>query len=411
MGTPMAPNYANLFMSKFETEVIDSYHAKTGLKPYVWFRYIDDIFFIWNHGAESLNDFIEFNQNYSTEKGMRSVIKFEVNQSTVETNFLDVTIALKNNKLQTTLYSKPTDAHIYLNKSSNHPKHVTRNLPKGQFIRIRRICSETTEYIRNVNILSKYLLKRGYSEKLLQRTMKDVLEMKREDLLRDKPKEKRDPNVIFVSDWHPSLNTIPSILKKNLHIIENDPVLSKIFPAKPLVAFRRPKTIRNHVVRNDIRKKESRSGSTKCGKCKLCTSNLFSTADNISNSKKKISIKLKDFGDCTSEGVIYAARCKKHDSIYVGHTGVALRSRFDRHRYDIKNRPGNSELAEHFHGKNHRESDMEVFILQTGIAEEKRREFLEDRWICRLQTLKDLNTELHQYGKDMYGQFSKIIEK
>ena len=94
--------------------------------------------------------------------------------------------------------------------------------------------------------------------------MKEVLAMKREDLLCDKKKEKRDPNVIFVSDWHPTLSTIPSILKKNLHIIENDPVLSKVFPSKPLVAFRRPKTIRNHVVRNDIGKKESRSGSTRC---------------------------------------------------------------------------------------------------------------------------------------------------
>lgn len=231
--------------------------------------------------------------------------------------------------------------------------------------------------------------------------------MKREDLLLDKIKDKKDPNVIFVSDWHPSLSTIPSILKKNLHIIENDPVLSKVFPAKPLVAFRRPKTIRNHVVRNDTRKKEKISGSTKCGKCKLCTTNVLSTADTISNRKKNISVKLNDFGTCTSEGLIYAARCKKHNSIYVGHTGVPLRSRFDRHRYDIKKRPENSELAEHFH-KNHQEKDMEISILQTGIADEKHREFLEDRWICRLQTLRDLNTELHQYGKDMYGVFSKI---
>lgn len=32
MGTPMAPNYANLFMGKFENEVLTSYHASTGLQ-------------------------------------------------------------------------------------------------------------------------------------------------------------------------------------------------------------------------------------------------------------------------------------------------------------------------------------------------------------------------------------------
>ena len=44
MGTPMAPNYANIFMAKFETDLIRSFHEKTGNKPLVWFRYIDDIF-------------------------------------------------------------------------------------------------------------------------------------------------------------------------------------------------------------------------------------------------------------------------------------------------------------------------------------------------------------------------------
>ena len=121
-------------------------------------------------------------------------------------------------------------------------------------------------------------------------------------------------------------------------------------------------------------------------------------ADKISNRNKNITIKLKELWDCSSESVIYAARCKKYDSIYVGHTGVALRSCFDWHRYDIKNRPGNSELAEHFHGKNHRKSDKEVSILQTG-----------DRCICRLQTRKDPNTDINQYVKDIYGFYSKIV--
>ena len=79
--------------------------------------------------------------------------------------------------------------------------------------------------------------------------------MQREDLLQDKPKEKKDPNIIFVSEWHPTLSTIPSILKQNYHIIENDPVLKKIFPTKPLVAYLRPRNIRHHVVKNDLIKK------------------------------------------------------------------------------------------------------------------------------------------------------------
>ena len=350
---------------------------------------------------------LDYTHNFSKLRKMKSDIRFEVNQSTIGTNFLDVSVKLMAGLLVTTLYSKPTDAHLYLNKTSNHPRHVMKNLPKGQLIRIRRICTESSEYIRNSNILCKSLIKRGYSEKNLQSVVKEVLAIDRDDLLQDKPKEKKDPNSIFVSDWHPILSNIPSILKRNFHLIENDSELTKIFPSKPLVAFRRPRTIRNHVVRSNIYKEEVKKGSVKCGKCKLCTGYNFSTSDTITNKNKNITIKLRHFGTCGSEGVIYAARCRKHHCIYVGHTGVPLRSRFNKHRWDIKNRPGNSELAEHFH-KNHCDNDMEVFILQTGITDEKEREFYEDKWICALQTFQGMNIDLHQYARDMYGLYAKI---
>ena len=140
MGTPMAPNYANIFMDKFENEVINTYNQKTGFKPLVWFRYIDDIFFIWTDGHETLNDFIKYNQQFSESNQMKSKIKFEVNTSTTMVTFLDVSVTLKDGTLKTKLYTKPTDAFLYLHKSSNHPNHVINNIPKGQFIRIRRIC-------------------------------------------------------------------------------------------------------------------------------------------------------------------------------------------------------------------------------------------------------------------------------
>ena len=53
MGTPMAPNYANLFMNTFEQNLLRDYFQKTGLTPMVWFRFIDDIFFIWTGNKDS----------------------------------------------------------------------------------------------------------------------------------------------------------------------------------------------------------------------------------------------------------------------------------------------------------------------------------------------------------------------
>ena len=133
MGSPMAPNYANLFMASLETKMVKEYFKQTNLKPLVWYRYIDDVFFVWTHGAESPNDFISFCNDFSIKHNMKSRMKYETHQSTDSVNFLDVEVRIRNNTIQTSVFSKPTDAHLYLNSSSCHPSHVTRNIPKGQF--------------------------------------------------------------------------------------------------------------------------------------------------------------------------------------------------------------------------------------------------------------------------------------
>ena len=61
MGTRMAPSYANLFVGKFEQQAIDN----SLLKPFIWWRFIDDIFMIWTHGEEYLKSFIGFPELYS----------------------------------------------------------------------------------------------------------------------------------------------------------------------------------------------------------------------------------------------------------------------------------------------------------------------------------------------------------
>ena len=45
MGTRLAPSYANIFMGDLEERLLDKYE-KT---PYLWVRFIDDIFAIWTH--------------------------------------------------------------------------------------------------------------------------------------------------------------------------------------------------------------------------------------------------------------------------------------------------------------------------------------------------------------------------
>ena len=269
MGTPMAPNYANLFMDKFERGILDDYYAKTGLKPLIWIRYIDDIFFIWTHGADTLQDFINFTQSYSTKKQMKSKIKFEINQSTERVHFLDVTIMLVDGAIATTVYSKPTDSHLYLNVHSCHPEHVIKNIPKSQFLRLRRICSSSFDFMQQCKIYSQYFIRQGYNEHRILEQAKEISLLNRDELLTKKTKPKDQQKTIFVTTWHPKLKQLPSILRQNFHNLENDPRLKEIFPEKPMVAFKRKKTIGNHIVRSDINKKPSSINiTTPCKNCK-----------------------------------------------------------------------------------------------------------------------------------------------
>ena len=142
MGSPMAPNFASLFMSEVETRLINDYEAKSGLRPLIWLRYIDDIFFLWSHDQESLDDFISFIRSYSEIRNMKSTLNYDVRYSQDEVDFLDCKVRIRNGQFQTELYTKGTDAHLYLLSSSCHPKHTINAIPKGQFIRNRRICSD-----------------------------------------------------------------------------------------------------------------------------------------------------------------------------------------------------------------------------------------------------------------------------
>ena len=258
---------------------------------------------------------------------MKSVIKFEVNISEHSVNFLDVTISLKDGKLITSLYTKPTNAHLYLNWNSSHPQHVLKNIPKGQFIRIKRICSEKNDFEKYANILKHKLVKRGYHLKIISEAYNTVKNICRDELLKEKKLQERDPQSIFVCTWHPKLSKLPSILKNNYHILANDVKLCKIFQTTPTVAFRRKKTIGNFLVKTDITTTtKSKITTSPCGKCQLCP--LINENPAIKNETKNIEIKVQAGGNCKSTGVIYAARCKKHKKLYVGKTKETLTNSF-----------------------------------------------------------------------------------
>ena len=118
IGTKRAPPYTCIFMDKVETDFLESQK----LKPMVWFRYIDDIFFIWTHCELELQRFLEeLNKTHPN-------LKFTNKSSKEKISFLDLSVSLCNGSLYTDLHIKATDCHQYLEYTSSDPEHTKKSI-------------------------------------------------------------------------------------------------------------------------------------------------------------------------------------------------------------------------------------------------------------------------------------------
>ncbi|XP_065450471.1 uncharacterized protein LOC103307061 isoform X8 [Chrysemys picta bellii] len=117
MGTHMTPQHAIIFMADLEQRFLSS----RPLTPLLYLRYTDNIFIIWTHRKEALEEFHhDFNNFHPT-------INLSLDQSTQEIHFLDITVLISNGHINTTLYRKPIDCYTYLHASSVHPNQTTRS--------------------------------------------------------------------------------------------------------------------------------------------------------------------------------------------------------------------------------------------------------------------------------------------
>ena len=89
-------------------EVETSFLETQEIKPFVWFRYIDDVFFIWTHGQEKLDSFFEELNGYN------SYLKFTYEYSKTSIPFFDLKVSLSSGDLSTDLHIKSTDRHQFL---------------------------------------------------------------------------------------------------------------------------------------------------------------------------------------------------------------------------------------------------------------------------------------------------------
>jgi hypothetical protein len=77
-------------------------------------------------------------------------------------DILDVSISNENGQLRTTIYHKPASEPYILPYSSDHRRHVHRNIPYGTLLRAMRITSDLHDFNRERVRIDVSLLLNGY---------------------------------------------------------------------------------------------------------------------------------------------------------------------------------------------------------------------------------------------------------
>nr|XP_055053666.1 uncharacterized protein LOC129438772 isoform X1 [Misgurnus anguillicaudatus] len=351
MGSKMAPSFASLYCGHFEHQVIFNEQRNPFLhKISHWKRYIDDIFFIWKGSAEELSDFHNFiNSNAQS-------LRFTIEQSAHEMNFLDILVYKERNTLGSTLYRKSTDRNSILHGESFHPITLKRGLPMAQFSRIRRICSKDQDFQVQATDLEKRLKQRLYKPEWIEDARCRYEQVSQDECLQRTKVQNSISKVNCIVQYSPIGNQISDIVNKHWHIIQSDPGL-KVFTSPPRVVFKRPPNLRNGLVRAHLPSltsphflQEAPPGNYRCGRCAQCNFTYKTKTFNHPHTGKSFDI--KGTITCHTSNVIYMLKCPCGRA-YIGKTTRPLKTRISEHRSNIRNCDPKSPVAVHFTQSSH----------------------------------------------------------
>ena len=202
IGTRLAPTYANIFVGWLEEKLLRTW---TGVLPYLWRRYIDDIIFFWRYSEEELISFLTFlnschptikftaewrtngNVNLASWCKESKTLKVTTNplsegMKNKSVDFLDTTIWIDTNGfIQTDLFVKDCTKVTYLLPSSCHPGRITKNIPYSLAYRLKRIVSVPETFNTRLDQLKDNLLSRN---KVIEDAFDRVKLITREDALK-----------------------------------------------------------------------------------------------------------------------------------------------------------------------------------------------------------------------------------
>lgn len=385
MGKTYAPGLADIYMEEFD-EKAHQYH----IVPILYFRFLDDIFFIWTGSEDELQLF----GNYLNS--LIGGIKVTLNWSSISADFLDTTVYRyqpndeHNDLLYTKVFFKETDTHQLLHKSSFHPRHTAKGVLKSQLLRFKRLSSTKADYDNTCGILFHALSKRNYSRSMMRKMKRDIWQL--------------EPDTTEQKKIAPAGRLLPVIVPYNdvgtqlSHLWRQAIGNNTIFADSRLItAYTTGRNLRRSLVRSTLQLQHPNShpskrsvkppGNSLCTniRCKACTHIIPARSFCSSHNNKTFTV--RGHVNCKTSNIVYLVICRKCKQQYIGETSRPLSDRINDHLSAIRlNKP--TPISLHFNITGHSAADFKIMGIQQfdESTPPGTRRMMETTWQNLLQT-------------------------
>ena len=193
--------------------------------------------------------------------------------------------------------------------------------------------------------------------RIIDEAFAKVQAITRQEALKKVVKQKNDRSILAVT-FHPALPSVAATVRTHWEVMTNQSnSLKRVFPKAPMVAYRRAKNLKDHLVKAKVSSKRRsarlKTGYGRCNEgCKLCWLSTSQISHTCYRSRK--SWKITAPINCNTQNVVYKLLCRKcSDFFYIGETKRRFRDRIQEWRTAIKTKKDHP-VAKHFatgHGK------------------------------------------------------------
>ena len=172
---------------------------------------------------------------------------------------------------------------------------------------------------------------------------------------------------MFVVRHDPRLPSINKIIHKHYRSMTQDPYMAEVFPEPPLVAYTRPKNIRDFLIRDRLptktRQRRKITGMKRYKENCIIYPYVNSCKSVKSTHTVTVAPLTKEY-DCQTQNLIYLVHCKKCNDQYVGETKNTLKKRFSQHLGYMDNKDFRQATGRHFNLPGHQKSHMSITVLE-----------------------------------------------